>query len=137
MTPDHTDLIRRLKAAPCGSRELSDEVARALGWKEKPDYPRYKWVTPEFQRRTRPPDFTQSLDAAMQAIPEGWRWTVGASRDGTFRCFLGAGEWTQDRDDYREREGHAATAPLAICAASLRAMDYTAALRATADGGGK
>ena len=32
----NSDLITRLESAPCGTRELSDEVLRALGWKLRP-----------------------------------------------------------------------------------------------------
>ena len=71
-------LIAELEAATEGSRELSDKVALAIGWKneihgdEARGYfvPRYAtWTSPEGVQQPPnewwPPPVTQSLDAAL------------------------------------------------------------------------
>jgi len=53
------EILARLYEAPCGSAELDNAVAVALGeiWEEDPHY-------------------THSLDAAARLVPEGWHWSV-------------------------------------------------------------
>jgi len=72
-------LIADLEAAPKGSRELSDDILRALGWRDNPRD--FKWFDPDgklhdgrdaYNRRLGPPrpSPTESLDAAMGLLPE-------------------------------------------------------------------
>lgn len=82
-------VIAELEAATEGSRELSDRVAVAIGWKqtvhgdEARGYfvPRYlTWTSPDGAQQPPgewwPPSVTQSLDAALSLVPEGWGWDV-------------------------------------------------------------
>jgi hypothetical protein len=62
----------------------------------------------------RAPAYTASLDAAMSLVPEGWaRWIYDADE---WRCIC-----RLEDDNDREVGANAATWPLAITAAALRA----------------
>jgi hypothetical protein len=72
------------------------------------------------------PAYTRSLDAAMQLVPEAWSiHRMGRTHDNQGKF----GTWRVEL--YRASEvmidasiaGQAATAPLAVCAAALRALD--------------
>jgi len=99
------DLIAKLEAATEGSRELDREVAKAVyGWKR---------VQPGYYV----PRFTQSLDAALTLVPEGWEW------------FKPQNNYQSDKPrieifgpiDYQVAA--AATPALAICIAALKARE--------------
>lgn len=65
-------LITELEAAPVGSRELSDKVLLATGWSIGSTG---HWFTPEHERlgiNPQRPSPTESLDAALTLVPEGW-----------------------------------------------------------------
>lgn len=115
----HADLIARFEAAPEGSRELSDEVARALRWTTSFGSEGSIWWansgTMTFYRHSAP-DFTKSVDAALSAKPAGYH--ISAAReegDGWFWAILCT-------EPHKYQCGRASTAPLALCIAILRAL---------------
>ena len=77
---DLTALAARVeREAP--SRELDAEIARAIGWQQRSDFPN-RWQSPDRQFAELPA-FTSSLDTAVTLVPAGfhidlrdWTWTV-------------------------------------------------------------
>lgn len=151
------DLIERLEAAEGPSRELSDAVLLACGWRsteaegEKdarlfcwsdPAGDIYDWWDDPHARSSGPmqhrPHPTESVDAALSWVPEGWGWSVGdvhpPSEDydeggrpwaeiwqrgfQTRRLHLEGMNWTQGR-----WLCNAETPSLALCIANARAME--------------
>ena len=122
-----TDLIARLEAASEGSRELSDEVARGLGWttEQVEDMwcnPVKIWLNPQKQYMrslTFAPDFTRSIDAAITAVPGGFGWEISVYATLTPKAIV----WDADIRDQGPlfEQASASTAPLALCAAALKA----------------
>lgn len=113
------DLIAKLESASEGSRALSEEVAVALGWKRAALLAGWKAPNDPFGRVQNAPGFTESIDAAISAIPDGWLRTSGNAdlpAVGRFRCRL-----KNENPDYEILTVYAATEPLAIVAAALRA----------------
>lgn len=125
-----TDLIARLGAATVGSRELSNEVLIALGWREltldeiscyeySGDIGLY-WPTPKggLAYSNTLPDPTCFLDIALTMVTTGWR-TVDAHQS---LIHTPAWSWKLQRwYDVVEGKGH--THALAACIASLRAKE--------------
>lgn len=111
-----TDLIERLSAATEGSRDLSDEVLVACGWKERHDR---LWETPdkEWCHPDDRPNPTVSLDDALRLVPEGWiaYLEVCPAPYPSYATIL-----YEPRNKWH---GEAATAPLALCIAILRAKE--------------
>lgn len=76
-----SDLIAKLEAAREGSRELDCQIALAIGWthdkrgREKQPWWRYPGA-PEWSRRGFPPSLSQSLDAALAEMPEGYGMSI-------------------------------------------------------------
>lgn len=101
-------LIARLEAAPTGSRELSDEVLVALGWKHWP--PTGKWIAPDGPQHCRDMDPTRSVDDALALLAADEGWTISNLDDGY--------DMTAD-----SAYGQAKTLPNAICIAILRARE--------------
>ncbi len=129
---DISDMIEKLEAATYGSRELSDTLALAIGWKQTTHgdntrgyfVPRYlTWTSPDGTQQPPgdwwPPSFTQSLDAALTLVPQNCMKygievyaSTGRYKNG---CDFPAGQhsnWVQVRE--------AATPALAVCIASLK-----------------
>lgn len=70
-------LIAELETAPKGSTELSDAVARAVGWRVESEETHDAWVSPEGHRFHIFPDFTQDLgDAVSWLVPDGAGFTL-------------------------------------------------------------
>jgi hypothetical protein len=65
------ELIERLEKATGPSRELSDEVAMAVGW-NKAEAMFNNWFAPDGRHQTygSPPHYTKSIDDAMTLLPE-------------------------------------------------------------------
>lgn len=115
-------LIDRLEAAEAGSRELDWLIAQHVGWTTF--WSGYKFYLPpgeveDSEKQTvNLPQFSQSVDAALTLIPEGWLLTLvgdlhtGFSATGS-RCHLISWE--------HESDAEGSTRPLAICIAALRA----------------
>ena len=91
--PSLKPLIAELESAKEGSRELSDRVLLACGWRYekikrgigfsgKPkledawlDPTRVPWTGAVKSKRPSP---TESLDDAVAVVPEGWEWGIGS-----------------------------------------------------------
>ena len=105
-----SDLIARLEAATGPDRELDRAIAKALG------------VMPLYQMRGQIgsswPDFTDSIDAALTLVPEGWRWHsyYWPRKDEPKIMSLVTSE-----PHVGIAHGKAATPALAICIAALKA----------------
>ncbi len=98
-------IVERLEAASEGSRELDFAIADVILGPVKPPY-----------IRGHCEKYTTSLDAAMTLVPEGAN-TYLASEDRHSHSW----EWSL-RDKLANRHhARAATAPLALCIAALKA----------------
>lgn len=123
---DLLELAERCEKATGPDREIDGDIAAALSLQPE-------WATvrssrqPELFSDTGPglrartwvaPKFTASLDAALSLAPEGWAWMHGCAPGEAFFASLAVMD-----DDLRapEVDVTAATAPLALCAAALRA----------------
>lgn len=126
-------LISRLESAETGSRELSDEVLLALGFKI--DAAGW-WLRPndldEFLRSDQRPDPTRSFDDAVGLVPEGWAidnaqiWPGEPTRlrlvETVWKRCEGQEGWWRD-SHCGSWTAQAATFPLALSAALLRARE--------------
>lgn len=95
-----SNLIDRVEGASEPSREFDAELANYFGWYS-------------------PWPITSSLDAALALVREklpGWAWSVTSS---TFEVHFHAVLWTRAEP---QQSAQAATPPLAILAALLRAL---------------
>lgn len=101
-----TDLIARLEAATEGNRELDVEIHQLRGF-----------IT------DTPAPYTQSIDAALTLIPDGWTVSVMRFSDGEGYVELSDNQGRflvkGDTEIYQE----AATPALAICIAALKARE--------------
>jgi hypothetical protein len=125
-----TPLIKRLKEATKGSRELDAEIALAVGWtfekwaegRERKPYWRAPGETKYFNRFGFPPQFSRSLDAALTLVPEGMSGHVDIGKmSGIYQCGLWNGKFAQDvKENYGESK---ATPALALVIAALKARE--------------
>ena len=97
------DLIAMLEKSNGGSRELDGIVARYLGNNEVDTF-----------GRTTAPCYTTSLDAALTLVPKENEFEVGSAR-------LVSTFWASVISNSAHIAKGAATAPLALCVAALRA----------------
>ncbi len=112
------DLIAELEAAPEGSRELSDKVLLAIGWigqsaaSQQAGILIPHWKSPD--GRDVPsglrPSPTESLDAALTLVPEGYGFAMYAVSGGQYEATVQSGGSCIKP-----------SLPLALCIASLRA----------------
>jgi hypothetical protein len=103
-------LLALLESADRGSSELDAQVAAAIGWRQMPD------IAP-----CEPPPYSQSLDAALSLVPDGWSWNAGTDRD-TERPRVGNyAQMFRDGTNDAEEAWHAGTPALAVCISALRA----------------
>lgn len=122
------DLIKKLEAAPVGSRELDCEIYGILmpeyiDWEYTgSDYPDEYWRGADGKREVcYVPRYTTSIDAALTLVPEGWRVDC---------CWEDAGgTWMFDLIA-RNKSGttgqcRAPTPALALCIAAMRARTTT------------
>lgn len=119
---DLSSLIAKLEQAESGSRELSWEIAQAIGWTtywaSMHFYLPPGKVEGEYAEERHPPEFTTSLDCALTlAPPDGWlnmghRWNA----DNKMVC---GGGWDLLGGD--TAFARAKTFPLALCIAALKA----------------
>lgn len=105
------------------SDDLSEDIARALGYVKLEDYS-CRWIAPDKSTTLcgfGPPNYTQSLDAAVTLVPEGLGWTCGDHSPGGVHVgnYL-ASVWKFDRATGLNMR-FAKTPALALCAAALRA----------------
>lgn len=92
------------------------EEATTPGWKDQAARTAYY---SGHRKSHEPRNFTGSLDAAMQLVPEGWAVTVTRFTGGRGKAIVWRGDWSENHDP-----GHgvdARTPAIALCAAALRA----------------
>jgi len=89
------DIIERLEKAEGPSRELDAEIWERLGLVDEKHCARWramdgrKDLTRERFVRAWAPEFTESLDAALTLVPEGWSWKlVHEPHDGLYRVVM-------------------------------------------------
>jgi hypothetical protein len=129
---DRTDLIKRLEEAREGSRELDLDIALAIDLKASGGQPRWDSVRDGVAQDGRGrftsdalgyvsqiPRYTRSVDAALTLVPEGHAWSVQFSASTRGEAWLYPPDNIEDRQFYAA----AATAPLALCAAALKARE--------------
>ena len=133
------ELERRLGEATGPSRELDAEiwllVTPGATRKATPvNHPKGAYVIDETREASGRliiiPSYTSSLDAALTLVPEGYKWQVSnrAVSPHTGRAWINNGELQlagvggmSRNPKYRGHETTAATAPIALCIAALRA----------------
>jgi hypothetical protein len=122
MTDEMRGLIERIEGASGPCRVLDGDIACAIGLLHPRDF-----VTPTSSVPPAP-EYTASNDTAMALVPEGWRIQLSDWDDETLRahgpwqCILTPPGKRSAFDEWWPRCDHAASAPLALCAASLRAL---------------
>jgi len=155
----YTDLLARLEAATEGSRELDGLIAAATKTGARRLYKlaegcHYEYEASEdigkvnvfsvgptlrhLEQIYDAPHFTESLDAALTLVPEGWFWEIALGVPANTRSKIGAGPYWATLSPMDEKliekmreakllshEGDimsgAPTAALAACKAILRA----------------
>lgn len=120
-------LIHRLESATEGSRELDGLIYRAIN----PQIPEEDWHESGGVWYSRdpidriafdvPPDYTTSIDAALQLVPEGWRmyslrW---------YALNVMATIWDGEMIPGKMIDAGGRTPALALCIASLKAREPT------------
>lgn len=118
------DLMTRIEAAECGSRELDCLIAANIGLHidgcplsipamlERFGIQSLVEMSEAYTSVLKTiPRYTSSLDAALTLVPEGWDWAVFRTNGG-----LTVHAWCGSRDDV-----FAETPALALCAAALKA----------------
>lgn len=78
---DYDDLIARLESAEGPDRELDEAIAYCIGWYSCPPAltsrtNRDIWFDPDGGEFEEVPEFTGSLDAAMELMPKGLPWMI-------------------------------------------------------------
>lgn len=72
-----TTLLEKLQSATEGTRELSDECLLAWGWERKIQANVPYWKAPGLDFWTIAcPHVTADLQDGVDAVPEGWVWSV-------------------------------------------------------------
>lgn len=114
------NLIAELEAATEGSRDLDGEIALSLGW-VKHHAGWAHWTTPEGLENQHVPFFSDSLDAALTLVPEGWVWHVQIDYElpGRANLYNAVPGGKDDPPVHVQADG--ATPVLALCIASLKA----------------
>ena len=112
-------LIAKLESAKEGSRELSDEVLMALGWQRRPIqitgvYEWYRTGGDHYIGVVRP-DPSRNLQDAVDLIPGKAHWAASYP--------VGEAELVYGGPNGRLVTADAATAPLAMCIAILKAVE--------------
>ena len=131
------ELIAEIESVEGGSRELSDRVLLACGWRrinpgpsECGDFP--FWLTPkpeslDIDERKLPDPSRNLQDALDYVVPEGWRICYFSMPDPTLSFKTYNAIQIAPFSKYDEGwiigpcDGRAATPALALCAAALRA----------------
>ena len=119
---DFADLIARLEAATGPDRALDAEIARdvcGLVIHEWPDWIARTSAMHDFPALWPTPFYTESVDAAMTLIPDGFWWTVGAGRTRPDEPLYGA--FIYDGDDLVGSGETEVSAAIALCVAALKA----------------
>jgi len=109
-------LISRLEQAEAGSRELSCTLAKEIGWKPQAGELGADTSSPWAWC----PNFTESIDAAMSLVPEGWTAQITQYPNGKGNAVLS--EWSPPCRNAKSIGD--ATPALALVIASLKAAGY-------------
>lgn len=120
MGSDLLKLADACEAATGPDRELDREIAPLIGLRiVNEGHPIGRVCYDENSHGVPLPAFTASIDAAMTLLAPGTLWAVGSMEDGPFARLC----WPQPDGGFTGGyfEAEAATAPLALCAAALRA----------------
>lgn len=130
------DLIAALESASGPDRELDCDIARSLGWEVKFQtdmanqfIPYAIWGNEKKGQKGPVPYFTESIDAALMLVRDGWVWQVSnrAPKPHAGRAYIHNGELhfvgvgTQRNPDRQTEECTAATPAIALCIAALKA----------------
>lgn len=136
------DLIERIEAATGPDRELDAEIFRAIGAPapfqfmnklialeyNDQEQAYFARVSDDMHVKYSPPAYTASIDAAMTLVPEGVtyvRLEICARGKHGQHCRTSL-EWLLGDVEEERESGHGLTAPLALCAAALRARNIEA-----------
>lgn len=112
------DLMARLEAAVEGSRELDEAIADALGWMRGGEF---WWKPPGGDYRMGAPGFTQSLDAALTLVPDGYSPNI--SGPVLHRPVWGCDMRLLRTNSFPDGLGRSAPTPaLAVCISALKAQ---------------
>jgi hypothetical protein len=126
VTPRETllALAERCEAAEGPDRELDEAIAEALSeWTNIGGHWERHKLTGE-QRRTfylEASAFTDSLDAAVTLVPDGWDWDCGLIRSDAIPGWASCSPSVQPFNAADEQFVEARKVALALCAAALRA----------------
>jgi len=131
------DVLTALSAATVGSRELDEMIARAAGWylvhaaesysQAAGDQEFDQWHEPDNTPASFLPEFSDSIDAALTLVPEGWRihnldqYVLDLSGQGHDRWRVWLSHITCDGRFLTEFSGAAWKPAIAIVLAALRA----------------
>ncbi len=116
----HAALIKRLEEAKEGSRELSDEVLVALGWRI--GKPRRAWApNRDFYFDDQVPDPSRNLQDAVDLVPEGW--AGGGRLVGEPPYAMELLNTNEDESGFVNSSANTPAPALALCIAILRTME--------------
>ena len=104
-------LADRVEAASGPDRALSADILKAVGYRASG----WQLLDPNGNPCLQVPDVLASIDAALSLVPDGWRKMVD-DLDRTPEAIVST------PDQKRSWDGRAATMPLALTAAALRAL---------------
>lgn len=140
------DLIRMLREAPDGVRELDERIAEHRGWRWRQGIVEGEpfFVNPSgVEVEGGPPAWTRYAELAAQLWPRGWLVNLvyePTRGDGPltepFRSMVAAQAWSRRGDAVLPHETFAATPALAHCVGALRAMQAEIARREASQGRG-
>jgi len=116
-----TDLIARLTSATGPDVELDAAIEMAIDPDETTPDECLRFLQIALCERAEPPTYTDSIDAALRLVPDGWRFysLARASRE----RWIATVEITNTKRMFCRCwfNGNATTAPLAICIAAMKA----------------
>ncbi len=137
MTPP--EIIAKLEAAERGSRDLTADVYQAFGFSvirtpRRPGGIAWRYRGHMESRWLSMRDLTESLDAALTLVPEGWRLHILAEHYSGWSANLRRKFGSEAADEAVWKRGHhwpsehssgtvekIATAPLALCVVAIKA----------------
>lgn len=126
---DLLELAERCERATGPGRELDCAIGRLAGAaKEQPDGTWMTYHKDGYAHSINPPAYTASLDAAMTLVDPRALWAHGSMEEGPFARLC----WPMPNGGFVGGyvEASAASVPLAICAAALRALQESSHDRA-------
>jgi hypothetical protein len=115
------DLIARLTAATGPDAEIDAAIEMAIDPDETTPDECLRFLQIALGERAEPPTYTDSIDAALKLVPDGWRFY---SLERTFRERWVATVQITNTQRWFCRcwfNGKAATVPLAVCIAAMKA----------------